>query len=74
MPNYPEYAWIQDSIDATTAETEKVRALIEELRKTTPNPYYSFPEHLRKNPTESIFIELESGKELSILECRLSEN
>ncbi|MEK6847613.1 MAG: hypothetical protein AAB857_02690 [Patescibacteria group bacterium] len=74
MPNYSEYDWIQESIDTTREETEKVRALTKYLKEKETNSYYIFPERLRKNPVEPIFIELEFGNGITVLECRLSEN
>lgn len=74
MGGYPEYAWIQDSVNDAIAESEEVRSLIKEIGRKANKFYYVFPENLRKNPMGSIFIELESGNFLSVLECRLSEN
>ncbi len=69
---YPEYSWIQDSLDTLRDENEQVRALIKELeKKEKPSKYYFFPDHLVKIPTETIFVEL---NDYDMLECIISEN
>lgn len=56
--DYPEYDWIQKSIDATLAENERARALIERL----------------KNPVECTYVELDSGHKTGRLELIIPEN
>jgi hypothetical protein len=74
MSNYPEYGWIQDSVNSTRTEIGKTNDLVEAIKRKTKKLYSVFPESVIRNPLEPIFIELESGKELFVLKYFLSEN
>lgn len=53
MSAYPEYEFIQKSLDGLKKEKKEVDALINEIKG-----YYIFPEHMAKNPIERVHIEL----------------
>ncbi|MGA2130245.1 MAG: hypothetical protein ABSG05_01350 [Candidatus Pacearchaeota archaeon] len=62
MENYPEYAWIQHSIDETNKEREKVRELTEKIKNLHKYKisYIILPNYLRRNPSFAHYIKLRS--------------
>jgi hypothetical protein len=74
MPDYLEYDPIKNSIDATRREIEKTDDLTEAIKKGSAKKCYIFPISAMRNPMEPIFIELQSGNNMVMLECIVSEN
>jgi hypothetical protein len=76
MSEFEEYEWIQRSVDMTLSEVEEAKALSEKLKEAgkIQRRYYYFPEEMVRNPSDRFYFELESGKDLYILEYSVSEN
>ena len=80
MSEFPEYDWIQSSIDATLEEIEQVNALNEKLKnggnEKIGRQYYYFPYHMIKNPSAVFYVPLASSdpENSYSLETTLSEN
>jgi hypothetical protein len=75
MLEYPEYEWIQKSVDAIREENERVRKLIKKIRDyLEPRKYLFIHENLVRKPTTTLSLEFGLENEKRTLEFKLSED
>jgi len=76
MSEFPEYDWVQRSIDMTLSEVDEARDLSERLKEIgqIKRNFYYFPSHVIKNPLRTVCTELKAGEDTYILEYLISKN
>lgn len=79
MSEFPEYDWVQRSIDMTVSEAEEAKGLSEKLKESGKigKEYLPLSKYKIKNPVHTIFLELEKLEpedDMYTLAYLLSEN